>query len=193
MKLLESEVTAMENNEDLMQENENLDTTASAEGENEEGTNESNPIETPETFTQEQVNDFVRNRLDRLYKRYGVENKEGLDDLVGKANSWSIMSERYDKVTLENNSLREENAFLKNNINPAKYDDIRAYFKGKGLEFNDETFVNELSTHNEWLNPEVTTPKTTIQTIGSDPNLKTQPSKSERERALDLFGLGRRN
>ena len=42
--------------------------------------------ETPKTFTQEQVNEMVKSRLDRdrksIYKRYGVSDKKGLDDLI---------------------------------------------------------------------------------------------------------------
>lgn len=156
---------------------------------------ESNPVDTekPASFTQEQVNNFVRARLEKyensLYKRYGVENKEGLNELFGKAQSYSVMEERYNNQKVENATLREENAFLKNKVNPQKYDDIRAYFKGKGLELNNDTLINELSTHGEWLSvDEVKSPLTTIQAIGTDPQMNV-PKRDEKAEASRLFGL----
>lgn len=160
-----------------------------------EGNEESNPAEETTTFSQEQVNDFVRSRLEkyekRLFKRYGVEDRDGLNELFGKAQSYSVMEERYNNQKAENATLKEENAFLKNNINPAKYDDVRAYFKGKGLEFNEETLVKELETHGEWKNiEEISAPTTTITTIGTDPKM-SMPKKDEKAEAAKLFGLSK--
>ena len=141
------------------------------------------------TFNQEQVNNFVRERLNKFYRRYGVENKQGLDALVGKAQAYDVMEERYNNMVSELNATKENNAFLKNNINPEKYDDVRAYFKGKELEFNEENLVNELTNHGEWLNiAKETTPQTTIKSLGADPNMST-PKKSEQEIAEKMFGM----
>lgn len=171
--------------------------------ENQEQAVESNNVEQgqdqqeskPTTFTQEQVNNFVRARLDKfeksLYNRYGVEDKNGLNELFGKAQSYSVMEERYNNQKVENATLREENAFLKNKINPQKYDDIRAYFKGKGLEFNEEALINELQTHGEWLSvDEVKAPLTTIKALGTDPSMN-MPKKDEKAEASRLFGLSK--
>lgn len=148
---------------------------------------------TPQTFTQDQVNDFVRNRLEkyqsRLYNRYGVNGKNELDELVGKSQSYDVMKEKFEATQNELAQFREENSFIKNNINPEKYEDIRAYFKGKGIEFTNENLINELATHNEWLTPKQVSdkPTTTIQAIG---NLKQEsPKFDEREAAKKLFGL----
>lgn len=194
MKVLDSEVTTMQEEEKMTQEqNEAITVDSQDEAVQEEESNTDTPE--IETFTQEQVNEFVRNRLDkyekRLYKRYGVEDKNGLDDLVGKANSYSVMEEMFNNQAGELANLREQNAFLKNNINPEKYDDIRAYFKGKGLEFNEEALINELSTHNEWLvqKEEENKPKTTtITTLGADAQLST-PKPDEKSLARKVFGL----
>lgn len=140
------------------------------------------------SFNQEQVNDFVRERLNKVYKRYGVENKQGLDELVGKAQSYNIMEERYNNAMSELASLKEANAFMKNNINPNKYDDVRAYFKGKGLEFNEENLVNELQSHGEWVNVVENKPQTTIKVLGTD-NSRISPQKDEKEIASRLFGM----
>ena len=153
--------------------------------------------ETPKTFTQEQVNEMVKARLDRdrksIYKRYGVEDRNGLDDLIGKAQSYSVMEERYNAIQTEVNSLRESNLFLKNNINPERYDDVRTYFKGKELDLNEENLTNELSTHSEWITKsgEEVKPKTTIQFMGNE-SPKEKPSVNERDLAMEMFGLKRK-
>lgn len=153
--------------------------------------------ETPKTFTQEQVNEMVKARLDRdrksIYKRYGVEDRKGLDDLIGKAQAYSVMEERYNASLEELNNLRESNLFLKHNINPERYDDVRTYFKGKELDFNEENLTNELPTHNEWITKsgEEVKPKTTIQFMGNE-SPKEKPSVNERDMAMELFGLKRK-
>ena len=197
MKLLDREVTSM--NEENNTQVESQDNTAVVENqennvESNQGQQESTPkVENPASFTQEQVNNFVRARLEKyensLYKRYGVENKEGLNELFGKAQSYSVMEERYNNQKVENATLREENAFLKNKINPQKYDDIRAYFKGKGLEFTEDALINELTTHGEWLSvDEVKSPLTTIKAVGTDPKMNV-PQRDEKAEASRLFGL----
>lgn len=153
--------------------------------------------ETPKTFTQEQVNEMVKARLDRdrksLFKRYGVEDRNALDDLIGKAQSYSVMEERYNAIQSEVNSLKESNLFLKNNINPERYDDVRTFFKGKELELNEENLANELSTHSEWITKsgEEVKPKTTIQFMGNE-SPKEKPSVNERDLAMEMFGLKRK-
>lgn len=146
------------------------------------------------TFTQEQVNDLVRARLDRfekrLYKKYGVEDKKALEDLVGKGQSYDVVKERYESQKLENNSLKEKIAFLENNINPNRYEDVRAYFKGKEIEFNNDNLVNELSTHPEWLNQaEKKEPMTTIKVLGNDQSQVPTTRTTEKEQVAKLFGL----
>lgn len=149
--------------------------------------------ETPKTFTQEQVNEMVKARLDRdrksLFKRYGVNDKSGLDDLIGKAQSYSVMEERYNAIQDEVNSLRESNAFLKNNVNPERYDDVRAHFKGKGLPFTEENLKNEIATHSEWITKtgEEATPKTTINVLGREQHQHSE--ENEKDKAMKLFGL----
>lgn len=109
----------------------------------------------PKTFTQEAVDEIVKSRLKRdreaFYKRYGVGNRDELDSMVGKSQSFDVMKERYANIKTENSSLKEKIAFLNQNINPAKEDDVRAYFKGKGIEFNEQNLISELETHPEWV------------------------------------------
>ena len=148
------------------------------------------------SFTQEQVNDIVRSRLDkaqqRLFNRYGVSNRDELDTLIGKSQSYDIMKERYSGLKTQNAELERELAFFKNNINPERKDDIIAHFKGKGIDFNNDNLVNELSKHPEWLNPVKVEdkPKTTITTLGSDSTTE-MPKVSEKDEMAKIFGLSR--
>lgn len=179
----------MENLDEIkMQENVDTATTMG-----DEGNPEQRNVPEEKSFNQQQVNDMIRERLERdrasFYKRYGVEDRNGLDNLIGKANSYEIMDERYNNALNENYQLKEKLAFMENNINPDKYDDIRAYFKGKGLEFNNDSLASELQTHQEWLNvAKEEAPTTVIKTLGND-NGHKNPIKDEKAEALKLFGL----
>lgn len=148
------------------------------------------------TFTQEQVNEIVRARLERsqarIFNRYGVKNKIELDNLIGKAQSYQVMNERYALIKDENSGLKQELAFLKNNINPERKDDIMAYFKGKEIEFSNDNLVNELATHPEWLNPVQVDdkPKTTIQILGNGNELQEE-KPNEKDVMAKYFGLSK--
>ena len=58
------------------------------------------------TFTQEQVNDIIRARLEkaqqRLFNRYGVTNRDELDLLIGKSQSYDVMKEKYADLETKN-------------------------------------------------------------------------------------------
>lgn len=178
-KAVETATTDVEENQ-----TENIDNDTLDESGNQ---NDKNDVE--KTFNQEQVNNFVRERLNKFYKRYGVENKQGLDDLIGKAKSYEIMEERYNNMLGELSTTKELNAFLKNNINPEKYDDVRAHFKGKEIELNEENLISELANHGEWVNiAKETTPQTTIKTMGADASIQSN-KKSEKEIAEKYFGM----
>ena len=148
------------------------------------------------TFTQEQLNDIIRARLEkaqqRLFNRYGVTNRDELDSLIGKSQSYDVMKEKYADLETKNYELEKELAFSKNNINLERQEDIMAYFKGKGIDFNNDNLVNELSTHPEWLNPVKVEakPKTTIETLGSDSTTE-MPKVSEKDEMAKIFGLSR--
>ena len=150
--------------------------------------------EQPKSFTQEMVDEIVRNRLERdrkaTYKRYGVEDKDGLDALIGKAQAYDEMKSRYDELVKTNASLEEKMAFITNNINPAREEDVRAYFKGKEIEFNETNLINELATHPEWLNVKETNdaPQTTIKTLGVE-HTQVNHHESEAERQKRIFGV----
>lgn len=153
----------------------------------------SNKKEEVSSFTQNQVNDIVRDRLKRaeekIYNRYGVNDKNELDSYVGKAQSYDVMKERYNGLKDENYSLKETIAFKNNDVNPNKIDDVRTYFKGKELEFNEDNLKNELLTHPEWKNYDVKT-KDNITTIKTFGNEKTEiKSEDEDAKQKRIFGI----
>lgn len=181
----------MNENQEMQEQEQNIDNTAVVEEQVEEAQEKEENIE--RAFSQDQVNDIVRNRLERyekkLFNDYGVESRDGLNELFTQARSYNVIKEQYEAQKLENTNLKEENVFLKNNINPERYEDVRAYYKGKGLTFSEESLIDELKTHGEWLKVDVrNVPQTTITTLGTDPQLSI-PKKDEKEIAAKLFGL----
>ena len=145
------------------------------------------------TYTQEQVNDIVRSRLDRaskaIYDRYGVDGEEGLDELIGMAQAYQTMKSKYDAMQDELKGLKEQNMFHANSVLPEKEDDVRTYFKGKGLEMSDEALKQVLFTHPEWLAMAKPAPTTTIVPLGSQ--AEEAPKPNEEAEAARMFGLSK--
>lgn len=150
------------------------------------------PANKERTYTKAEVQDLMRRRVERshkaFYTRYGVENLSGLDDLMNKSKKFSDMETEYGAIQLKNSELARENAFLKNNINPDKYDDIITHFKGAGIDFSEEQLLEALKTHPEWLKkiePPVAT--TTIKTLGNEFHKDNKPD--EKDLASKLLGV----
>jgi len=149
------------------------------------------------TFTQEQVNKMISDRLSRIYKQYGVDNKEALDELINsradydtvKADyetikaDYETMKANYDNLTASNNELAKKYAFTSRNINAQLYNDIEMYFKGKGVDINETTLDEELKTHDHWVNKS----NAVIQPLGSEPHKNIE--EDERKRASKLLGV----
>lgn len=150
--------------------------------------------EEAKTFTQEMVDDIVQKRLERernaFYKKLGVESKDEIDILVGKAMYAEDAKAKLDEANAKLAAMSEKMAFITNNVNPAREDDIRAHFKGKGIEFSEEALSSELATHPEWLNVKEAdqSPKTTIQSLGVERGGSIHPETPE-EKRLRIFGI----
>lgn len=142
------------------------------------------------TFSQQEVNDIVRDRINRVYNRYGLKDSKEMDKLVGKSQAYEVMKKRYAEKKNQIAELMEKVAFMENDIEPTRYDDIRAYFKGKGIKFDNETLVNELATHPEWkrLIENSTAPITTIQSISPD-RASSKDYSNERDEVAKMFGF----
>lgn len=152
-----------------------------------------NEVKPNKTFTQEQVNDLVRNRIERernsTYKRYGVYDKDGLDSLINKSHSYDTMKEEYENIQNRNKELEREIAFIRQNIEPSRKEDVLAHFKGKGIEFSETALIDELRTHPEWLraNEESDKPTTTIKRLGAQRS--TPEPEDEKKKVFDLFNI----
>lgn len=132
------------------------------------------------TFTQSQVNDIVRERLDRAGKkyleRYGVSSDEELEGLVSKAKS-------VDGLQKANRELTEKIAFMEADISPERLDDAQTWFRGKGMEVTKENLAAALESHPEWKGT-----KAPVIEIGKARN-NAQPVKSSRDLAEELYGM----
>lgn len=156
------------------------------------------------TFTQEQVNKMISDRLNRIYKQYGVENKEALDELINGRADYETIKADYetiktdydnikadydnikalnDELTTSNNELAKKYAFTSRNIKPELYSDIEMYFKGKGVDINETTLDEELKSHDHWFNK----PSAVIQPLGAETHQYSE--ESERKRASRLLGV----
>ena len=147
---------------------------------------------TPERmYSKAEVIDLMKRRVNRshnsFFKRYGVKDLQELD---AKFNSGKQLQDDYLGLQNRNAELVREVAFLKNNINPDKYDDVITYFKGKGLEFSEQELINQIMNHPEWLKSMPTPqPQTaTIKTLGSEAHV-VNSKPNEKELASKLLGV----
>ena len=142
-------------------------------------------------YTKAEVIDMMKRRVARshsaFFKRYGVEDLKGLDGLFENSKKFSSMNDEFGKIQLRNSELMRENAFLRNNINPDKYNDIVAYFKGNEIEFSEEELLKALENHPEWLKPSNVPSQTTIRALGSEAH--TLPKEDEATAAGKLLGV----
>lgn len=145
-------------------------------------------------FSKAEVTELMKRRIDRshqrFFERYKVQDLKGLDDLFGKASGYDALNEEHERLKGENAALNEQLSFLRNNINPERYDDVRAYFKGKNIIFNEGNLAEALTTHPEWFNRTTNvniTPKTTIEAL-SPQRGKTIP-ESDDEKMKRIFGV----
>lgn len=141
------------------------------------------------TWTKQQITEMMKKRVARshqaFFNRYGVQDLKGLDELFENSKKFNSMNDEFGKLQLRNSELARENAFLRNNINPDKYNDIIAYFKGNNLEFSEDELLKALPTHNEWLKQSA--PVTTISSLGSEAH--TMPKVDEADLAGRLLGV----
>ena len=142
-----------------------------------------------EKLTQSQVNDIVTKRLAKqaegFYKKYGVMDEKGMDDLVGKAKSYDELNKKYNELSEKNAILNERVMFIDNSIRKDREDDVRTYFKGKEMPMTDENIKEALKTHNEWANASVNP-----VAVGNSGTPKTE--EDEIDLASKLFGVNLR-
>ena len=137
------------------------------------------------TFTEQEMNEIVRKRLDRqknkLHQQLGVENDDEITALIEKVKKADELQSIVESLQNENTLYKEQLTFIEHNIDVKRYDDVKAYFKGKELSLTSENLKAELKTHPEWL------AQRSVQTIGGQ--RQQAPVNDERKVALELFGI----
>ena len=109
-------------------------------------------------FTQQELNEIVgktrqearEKALRNFYERYGVNTDDELDDIFGRGQAYSVLSDNYTQQGNALAQLKAENALLKSGILEDRWNDVRFILGGKGLEINSENIASELATHPEW-------------------------------------------
>ena len=176
-------------------------------------------------FTQSQVNKLAgkareegrASALKELFARYGVADENELNGIFGKGQTYDDLNEEY---AAQSNSVREvraENALLRTNIVPERWDDVKAILGTKGLEVSQENITAELATHPEWRGASVTVetekkpfspelgeqlkntpthkPDATeskmspLRRLGTENGENESPEVSEEKKILSMFGL----
>lgn len=137
------------------------------------------------TFTRDEVTRILKRRIDRyqnqVFTKYGVKDSTELDSLFEKARG-------YDDIVKNRDELSEKVAFMENNVDPDRYDDVRTYFKGLGKTFDSSSLAEMIKTHPEWVKKMISEAKTTtVKPLGTD--ISRKPAKSERDYARELFGV----
>lgn len=145
-------------------------------------TNVNEPKVEIKTFTQEEVNEIVKKRLEKQassqYKNYGVESAEELEGLLAKGRDYQKLVEELEQLKSTNRDLVKSSLFNKFKIDEARFDDVETYFKGKELDITEDNLAQALTNHNEWVK------KIAEVELGAEKQL-TDNSDNERKR---IFG-----
>lgn len=177
------------NEEETKQENEvgTAPTGTEATEKTEENAKAESQTTAEKTLTESQVNDIIVKRLakqtESFYKKYGVADEKGLEDLIAKAKGYDELNEKYTALSGKNSELNEKVLFGTNSIKQDREDDVRTYFKGKSLEMTDEALKEALKTHSEWVEAKPTAP----MPMGNTGTPKQEDD--ELELASKLFGM----
>lgn len=148
----------------------------------------SQPEEKERMWNKAQIVEMMKRRVERshnaFYKRYGVKDLNELDAKFALAGKYDELNAQFAPIQAKNAELLRENSFLRNNVNPERYNDIVTYFKGSGVEFSEEGLLEALKTHPEWLKPStIPAPTATINSLGmeqSKPHTETEDEKFKR-------------
>ena len=176
------------------------------------------PVE--QTFTQSRVNELVgrarqegrESALKELFNRYGVNSDEEMNEVFGRGQAYDGLNDEYSAVQSSYNDLRTENALLRSEVAPERYEDVKLILGGKGMDVTVENIAMMLPSHPEWkggtigVSPANTnTPDIAPQPATSLPNgtpvqptaqirqLSTdatpEPVESDEDKAMKLYGL----
>lgn len=140
--------------------------------------------ETPRTFTQDEVNEIIRERLSRYDRKVAEEIGGSLEDTKGKLEALAKLQSDYDTLKASYDELYRERTFDQFGIDPERSGDIDAIMKSKNMDFTAHNLEQLLSTHPEWRKQ-----TTAFQQVGAPRGDANPQGESEREKASRLFGL----
>lgn len=144
---------------------------------------EEQPATETKTFTQEELNAIIGERLERsnkkILEKYGVSSFEELDAKIEKANGYDDLAKSKADVDALYNELVKQHAYAVNNINSERINDIEAILGSKGLQINDENLKAEIVNHPEWVKQVKKITKLSVEKDNNDnkPNEKELVNK----------------
>lgn len=140
--------------------------------------------ETLRTFTQDEVNEIIRERLSRYDRKVAEEIGGSLEDTKSKLEALVKLQSDYDTLKASYDELYRERTFDQFGIDPERSGDIDAIMKSKNMDFTAHNLEQLLSTHPEWRKQ-----TTAFQQVGAPRGDANPQGESEREKASRLFGL----
>ena len=156
-------------------------------------------------LTQSQVNELVgkaraegrASAMKELYGRYGVSDDNEMNDIFGRGQGYDILNDEYNVLNGKYGELAAENALLKTQIVPSRWDDVKAILRSKGMEVSVDNIGAELTTHPEWKNNAVAKPEVSpdvsesqvsqVRKLGS--NVPESKVEDEETNSMRWFGL----
>lgn len=149
------------------------------------------PQPTEKMYPKSQIVEMMKRRVERSHKaffnRYGVKDLSEMDKKFELAGKYDELNGQFAPLQAKNAELLRENSFLRNNVDPSRYNDIVTYFKGTGVEFSEEGLLEALKTHPEWLRPStVPSPTTTMSKLGV--GTEQHAGETEAEKRDRIFG-----
>lgn len=102
------------------------------------------------TFTQDEVNSIIKERLSKVAKKYGFETEEELNEAVGKAQSYDTTKKELENIK---SSLAEKESIitLMSCGIADKYLEIaKTFMQSKNMKINKNTINELLKTYPEW-------------------------------------------
>lgn len=169
---------------------------------NENSTEKKPSVEpTEKMFTQSQVNELVGRvrqeareaAMKQLLERYGVDTEDNLNTMFGNGQRYELLDENYRGLETKYGDAMTENALLKSQIVPGRWDDVKAILNSKGLEITPENIAYEMQTHPEWKGQDEITPSPAINKIDKlgDNTLEKPTQESDFDLAMRLMGVSR--
>ena len=183
-------------------------------------TSEPDPQPVEQTFTQSRVNELVgrarqegrESALKELFNRYGVNSDEEMNEVFGRGQAYDGLNDEYSAVQSSYNDLRTENALLRSEVAPERYEDVKLILGGKGMDVTVENIAMMLPSHPEWkgstgvneANPNADIPpqpstglpngtpapaQPTAQIRQLSTDATPEPVESDEDRAMKLYGL----